>query len=72
VKEWRRGQEEITMKALLLAGLGPYFKQSTDLLGTLFDSRSPAASELGYRLQDFTFTAPDGSTHPLLRRERSG
>jgi anaerobic magnesium-protoporphyrin IX monomethyl ester cyclase len=68
------------MKVLLLAGLGPYFKQSTDLVGSLFDAEAAerfaqsAPGELlsGFRLQDLTFSGPDGQKHKLLRRERSG
>jgi tRNA A37 methylthiotransferase MiaB len=68
------------MKVLLLAGLGPYFKQSTDLVGSLFE---PGAAErfaqashdglpAGFRLQSLAFDGPDGRRHQLLRRERSG
>ncbi len=68
------------MKVLLLAGLGPYFKQYTDLVGTLFELHSralplpPVNDETGsaLRLQDLIFIAPDGQATPLLRRERSG
>lgn len=68
------------MKVLLLAGLGPYFKQYTDLVGTLFDLHHPnwpisptngrALSQ--FRLQDLTFCGPNGQKRSLLRRERSG
>jgi hypothetical protein len=68
------------MKVLLLAGLGPYFKQSTDLIGSLFEPEAadrfaqsaPGGLADGFRLQSLSFDGPDGQTHRLLRRERSG
>jgi hypothetical protein len=68
------------VKVLLLAGLGPYFKQSSDLTGTLFDPEATERLKQGpvgqrireFRLDDLTFTGPDGKPYPLLRREKSG
>jgi radical SAM superfamily enzyme YgiQ (UPF0313 family) len=68
------------MKVLLLAGLGPYFKQASDLKGTLFDPKTAGLlAEAGtvdippgFRLQNLMFTGPDGLPHRLLRSERSG
>ncbi|HWS52989.1 MAG TPA: radical SAM protein [Pyrinomonadaceae bacterium] len=68
------------MKVLLLAGLGPYFKQSTDLVGSLFEPGgadrfarpSPDGAHAGFDLRSLAFEGPDGRRHQLLRRERSG
>jgi anaerobic magnesium-protoporphyrin IX monomethyl ester cyclase len=66
------------VNVLLLAGLGPYFKQGSDLIGTLFDRAAVerlqnASSWLrGFRLEDLSFTGWDGKSYPLLRREKSG
>lgn len=68
------------MKVLLLAGLGPYFKQSTDLVGSLFEPQTaeraarPASNGVPDRfsLHSLSFDGPDGRRHRLLRRERSG
>lgn len=68
------------MKVLLLAGLGPYFKQSTDLVGSLFEPggagrsarRASGGLPGGFNLHSLSFVGPDGRRHPLLRRERSG
>ena len=68
------------MKVLLLAGLGPYFKQATDLTGTLFDPERQREAHKSskrnwiddFRLDDLGFEGSDGRRHALLRRERSG
>ena len=72
-------QQEVSLRILLLAGLGPYFKQGSDLVGSLFD---PALAQsqpcLGdpsrphWDLQDLHFDTPDGKRHRLLRSEKSG
>lgn len=66
------------MRTLLLAGLGPYFKQTTDLDGTLFDAAwrpddSWRAEGLDASLlAALGFRTADGRWHHLLRPERSG
>jgi anaerobic magnesium-protoporphyrin IX monomethyl ester cyclase len=68
------------MKVLLLAGLGPYFKQGSDLIKTLFDPKTTEQYRHDaarywpdqFQLDDLVFRAPNGNLHKLLRRERSG
>lgn len=66
------------MKVLLLAGLGPYFKQAADLPGSLFDEEAGRAFDATaagfsepFRLRDLLVDV-DGGRYPLLRRESSG
>lgn len=69
-----------TMRVLLLAGLGPYFKSRDDLTGSLFDEDSVESLRATYRdhgqrcvdLAELHFHDRDGQRIPLLRRERSG
>jgi anaerobic magnesium-protoporphyrin IX monomethyl ester cyclase len=64
------------MRVLLVAGLGPYFKNSEYLEGTLFDSQADLHRrylELGGRdvsLASMTFHR-DGVSHPIFRAPKS-